>query len=128
MEQKIAFLSAPGEDALTGTDAELKAYLAAHRAEFRGAPEVAFEHLFINPDKTEGPAAARADELLTKVKRNKSPLFGSAATNSSWSCRFSTSGSSATTTSLGSVAWSFSSPLRGAVRSDLPSDFLTRAI
>jgi len=67
MQQKMEFMTEPSEDALAATDAELKAYLAAHRAEFRIEPKLAFEQIFINPERSEQPAAARIEKLLTEV-------------------------------------------------------------
>jgi hypothetical protein len=67
MQQKMEFLTEPGEDALAATDAELEAYLAANRAEFRVAPKVAFEQIFINPQRSEEPVAARAERLLKEA-------------------------------------------------------------
>jgi hypothetical protein len=67
MQQKMEFLTEPGEDALAATDAELEAYLAANRAEFRVAPKLAFEQIFINPQRSEEPVAARAERLLKEA-------------------------------------------------------------
>jgi len=67
MQQKMEFMTEPGEDALAATDAKLEAFLAAHRAEFRVEPKLAFEQIFINPQRSELPAAARIEELLTEV-------------------------------------------------------------
>jgi hypothetical protein len=67
MQQKMEFMTEPSEDALAATDAGLKAYLAAHRAEFRIEPKLAFEQIFINPERSEQPAAARIEKLLTEV-------------------------------------------------------------
>jgi len=67
MQQKMEFLTEPGEDALAATDTELEAFLAAHRAEFRVAPKLAFEQIFINPQRSEEPVAARAERLLQEA-------------------------------------------------------------
>jgi len=67
MQQKMEFMTEPGEDALAATDAELKAYLAANRAEFHVEPKLAFEQIFINPERSEKSAAARTEKLLKEV-------------------------------------------------------------
>jgi hypothetical protein len=67
MQQKMEFLTEPGEDALTATDAELESYLAANREEFRVEPKLAFEQIFINPERSEEPVDARADRLLKQA-------------------------------------------------------------
>jgi PPIC-type PPIASE domain len=67
MQQKMEFMTEPSEDALAATDAELEAFLAAHRAEFRVEPKLAFEQIFINPQRSEQPAAARVEKFLTEV-------------------------------------------------------------
>jgi len=67
MQQKMEFLTEPGEDALAATDAELETYLAANRADFHVAPKIAFEQIFINPERSEKPVDARADRLLKQA-------------------------------------------------------------
>lgn len=67
MQQKMEFLTEPGEDALAATNAELESFLTAHRAEFRVAPKLAFEQIFINPERSETPVVARIDKLLKEV-------------------------------------------------------------
>jgi hypothetical protein len=67
MQQKMEFLTEPGEDALAATDSELQAYLAANRSVFRIEPKVAFQQIFSNPERSDEPVAARAAKLLRKV-------------------------------------------------------------
>jgi len=67
MQQKMEFMTEPGEDVLAATDAELETFLATHRAEFRVEPKLAFEQIFINPQRSELPAAARIEKLLTEI-------------------------------------------------------------
>jgi len=67
MQQKMEFLTEPGEDALAATDAKLEAFLAANRSEFHVAPKLAFEQIFINPERSEEPIDARADRLLKQA-------------------------------------------------------------
>jgi hypothetical protein len=64
MQQKMEFLTEPGEDVLAATDAELEAHLAANRSDFHVEPRIAFQQIFINPQKSEQPAAVRAAEVL----------------------------------------------------------------
>jgi len=67
MQQKMEFLAEPGEDALAATDAELEAWLAGHRANYHVEPKVAFEHIFIDPERSETPVAALAGKLLKQA-------------------------------------------------------------
>jgi PPIC-type PPIASE domain len=67
MQQKMEFLTEPAEETLVATDAELDTWLAAHRADFHVAPRIAFRHIFINPQRSQEPVAARAETLLKKV-------------------------------------------------------------
>ena len=67
LQQKMVFLAEPSEDALAATDTELKAYLAAHQAEFRIEPKLAFEQIFINPQRSKQPVDERTEKLLTEV-------------------------------------------------------------
>jgi len=67
MQQKMEFLTEPGDDALTPKDADLRAYLAANRAEYRVEPKLAFRHIFIDPERSEEPVPARAERLLSKA-------------------------------------------------------------
>ena len=63
MQQKMEFLTEPSEDLLAASDADLKAYLAAHRTDFRVEATVAFEQIFIDPKASETTAAERAEKL-----------------------------------------------------------------
>jgi hypothetical protein len=67
MRQKMEFLTEPSDEVLKASDAELEAYLAANRSEFRVEPRVAFQQIFINPKKSEEPPAARAQKLKAKL-------------------------------------------------------------
>jgi hypothetical protein len=53
--------------ALKATDAELEAYLAANRSDFRVEPRIAFQQIFINPEKSEESPAARAEKILSEI-------------------------------------------------------------
>ena len=67
MQQKMEFLTEPAEDALAATDADLESWLAAHRADFHVAPKLAFEQIFINPERSEELPDARAGKLLKEA-------------------------------------------------------------
>ena len=68
MQQKMEFLIEPGEDLLAADDSELKAFLDTHKAEFRVEPRIAFEQVFINPERGDTPAAARASAALGELR------------------------------------------------------------
>jgi PPIC-type PPIASE domain len=51
LRQKIEFLHDAAVDTLTPTDAELGAYLKAHLAEFGIEPMLAFQQVFLNPER-----------------------------------------------------------------------------
>jgi hypothetical protein len=68
MQQKMEFLTEPGDDVLVATDAELEAYLAANRSDFHVEPQLAFQQIFINPERSETPATGRAAKVLSDVR------------------------------------------------------------
>jgi hypothetical protein len=68
MQQKMVFLSEPGDEALTATDAQLDAYREANRAIFQVDPQVAFEQVFINSDAAGKEADAKAQAVLTELR------------------------------------------------------------
>lgn len=68
MQQKMEFLSEPGEEALNPSDAELAAFYAENRDNFRIEPKLAFQQVFIDPKKGEEPAAIRAEQLLSELR------------------------------------------------------------
>jgi len=72
MQQKMEFLSEPSEDALAASDAALQVFFEANQADFRIAPKVAFQQVFIDPKKGEEPGGVRAEQLLQKL-RDASP-------------------------------------------------------
>jgi len=69
MQQKMEFLIEPAEAALQASDAELEAFLAAHREDFRIAPRIAFRQVFFSPEKREPPAVQRAAATLDELSR-----------------------------------------------------------
>jgi hypothetical protein len=68
MQQKMEFLTEPGDDVLSPTDAQLQDFLAANRSEFRVEPRIAFQQIFINPERSEEPAALRAEQVLSSAR------------------------------------------------------------
>jgi hypothetical protein len=68
MQQKMEFLTEPGDEALEATDGELEAFLAANREAFRVEPRVAFDQVFIRPEKVVGAIEPHVAELLQAVR------------------------------------------------------------
>lgn len=68
MQQKMEFLSEPGEDVLAADDAALRAFLDENKASFRAEPKIAFEQVFINSKSGDGTAERRAGEALEALK------------------------------------------------------------
>ena len=70
MQQKMEFLTEPGDELLKPGDAELEAFLKANREEFRVEPRIAFEQVFISPEKNseDGAAPERAAKLLEALR------------------------------------------------------------
>ena len=73
MQQKMEFLSEPGEEALAADDVALQAYLDDHKDSYRVQPKLAFEQVFINPKLSSGDADARATEMLQALKEGGDP-------------------------------------------------------
>jgi len=71
MQQKMEFLTEPGDELLVADDATLQAYLDAHKAEFRVEPRFAFEQVFLNPEKAGEAAPARAQRTLEVLKASE---------------------------------------------------------
>lgn len=69
LRQKLEFLTDDVVDQAPPTDADLQAYLTAHRDSFRGQPEFTFRHVYLNPDKHGESLAGTAAALLTQLKR-----------------------------------------------------------
>jgi hypothetical protein len=68
MQQKMEFLTEPGEEALNPTDGELEAFLAANREAFRVEPQVAFDQVFVSPEKVSGAIEPHVEELLRAIR------------------------------------------------------------
>lgn len=67
---KMEFVSDADAEATPPTGAQLQAYLDAHPEAFRRPPEVAFEQVYINPDKHIPDAAAAAAALLEPLRKD----------------------------------------------------------
>lgn len=78
MQQKMQFLSEPSDDALQPSDAQLKAHLEANRADFRVAPKLAFEQVFIRGEPRGDAAEARARKLLNRLRKAESGVHPAA--------------------------------------------------
>jgi parvulin-like peptidyl-prolyl isomerase len=79
MQQKMEFLTEPGEEALTADEATLQAYLDKNMAAFKVAPQIAFEQVYIKPKSGETDAKSRAAEALEALKSGETPaLLGDA--------------------------------------------------
>lgn len=68
MQQKMEFVTEPSDAVLQPADATLQAYLDDNKAEFRVEPKIAFEQVFLNPDKPGEAALVRAGETLKVLK------------------------------------------------------------
>ncbi len=68
LQQKLEFLIEPPEEALKASDVELAAFLAANRGRFHVEPQIAFQQVFISPEKPE-PAALRAASMLADLRK-----------------------------------------------------------
>ena len=70
LRQKMEFLVDAEVDALTPTDAELEMYLKANADQFRIAPMMAFEQIYLSPEKRGDRIDADAQAMLDEVRRN----------------------------------------------------------
>lgn len=70
LRQKMEFLVDAEVDALTPTDAELEAYLKTNGDQFRIAPMMAFEQIYLSPAKRGDRIDADAQAMLDEVRGN----------------------------------------------------------
>jgi len=68
MQQKMEFVTEPSDALLRADDAALQAFLDAHKADFRVEPRIAFDQIFLNPEKLGEAAIARAEQTLEILK------------------------------------------------------------
>ncbi len=75
---KMEFLNDAETDALTPTEADLETYLKAHPGDFEIEPMMAFQQVFLNPDrhgdKIDQDAAAILEVLLTRPATDPTTL------------------------------------------------------
>ncbi len=67
LRQKLEFLTEEAADAAPPSDAELAAYLAAHRDAFAVEPKVAFRQVFLSRERRGARAEADARALLARL-------------------------------------------------------------
>ncbi len=72
LRQKMEFLSDAVIAALTPTDAELEAYLKANPSKFKLDPQIAFEQVFLNPQRRGDSIAEDAASILEALNSNVS--------------------------------------------------------
>jgi len=68
LRQKMEFMTSADVDALTPTDADLQAYLDNHSDAFSEPPQVAFQQVFLNPDRHPGSLDDAAEALLLALR------------------------------------------------------------
>jgi PPIC-type PPIASE domain len=72
MQQKMEFVTEPSDELLVADDAELRAFLEAHKSEFRVEPRIAFQQVFLNPKKADEATIIRAKQTLEALKASGS--------------------------------------------------------
>ena len=68
LRQKMEFMTSADVDALTPTDADLQTYLDAHPDAFSEAPQVAFQQVYLNPDRHRETMDQDAAALLAALR------------------------------------------------------------
>ncbi|MCG6928802.1 MAG: peptidyl-prolyl cis-trans isomerase [Acidobacteria bacterium] len=68
LRQKLEFLVEDAAEAVPPTDAELQAWLDTHPEDYRREPEVAFEQVFLSPDRRGDDLEADAQKLLQQLQ------------------------------------------------------------
>jgi hypothetical protein len=68
LRQKMEFMTSADVDALTPTDADLQAYLDNHSDAFSEAPQVAFQQVYLNPDRHPETMDQDAAALLAALR------------------------------------------------------------
>jgi hypothetical protein len=68
LRQKMEFMTSADVDALTPTDADLQAYLDANPDAFSEPPQVAFQQVFLNPDRHPGSLDDTAAALFETLR------------------------------------------------------------
>jgi hypothetical protein len=68
LRQKMEFMTSADVDALTPTDADLQAYLDNHSDAFSEPPQVAFQQVYLNPDRHPETMDQDAAALLAALR------------------------------------------------------------
>jgi len=71
MQQKMEFVTEPSDELLQPSDETLRAYLNENKTKFRVEPKIAFDQVFLNPNKP-GEAAVRAAQTLELLRTTRS--------------------------------------------------------
>jgi hypothetical protein len=72
MQQKMEFVTEPSDELLRADDAALQAFLDSHKTAFRVEPRIAFDQVFLNPDRPGDAAPVRAKQTLEVLKASAS--------------------------------------------------------
>jgi len=67
LRQKMEFVSEDVAPDVEPTEADLRAYLSAHRESFRVDPRLSFRHVYLDPERHRGTLAADARQLLATL-------------------------------------------------------------
>ena len=70
MQQKMEFVTEPGEKLLVADRAELQAFLDAHKQEFSVEPRIAFRQVFLDPREGGETVLIRAKQTLEALKES----------------------------------------------------------
>jgi len=68
MQQKMEFVTEPSDEFLVADEDALLAFLDAHKADFRVEPRIAFDQVYLNPDKPGAAAPVRAKQTLETLR------------------------------------------------------------
>ena len=71
MQQKMEFVTEPGDELLAADDKELLAFLDSHKSEFRVEPRIAFQQVFFNPEKAGEAVLVRVKKTLEALKASE---------------------------------------------------------
>jgi PPIC-type PPIASE domain len=72
MQQKMEFVTEPDDEALQSSDETLGVYLNENKAKFRVEPKIAFDQVFLNPNKPGEAAPVRAEQTLELLRTARS--------------------------------------------------------
>jgi hypothetical protein len=75
LRQKMEFISEDAATAAEPTDAELRAYLAAHPEKFLAPAELTFDQVYFSTDKRGDTARPAAEQLLAELQAGRGPAI-----------------------------------------------------